>query len=75
MTLAQPFDLFVTRQLEINSIELLNITPAHLTELTSLPFHHRDPFDRLLTAQTRFERLPIVSIDAAFDHYGVMRLW
>jgi PIN domain nuclease of toxin-antitoxin system len=40
-----------------------------------LPFHHRDPFDRLLVAQAMVEQIPIVSADTAFDAYGVRRLW
>jgi len=40
-----------------------------------LPFHHRDPFDRLLIAQATAEQMPIVSAGAAFDAYGVTRLW
>ena len=40
-----------------------------------LPFHHRDPFDRLLAAQALVENLPLVSGDAIFDVYGVNRIW
>ena len=47
----------------------------HLAIVSTLPFHHRDPFDRLLAAQSITERLPIVSIDDKFDLYGVKRLW
>ena len=36
---------------------------------------HRDPFDRLLVAQALLEALPVVSVDRAFDPYGVRRLW
>lgn len=39
------------------------------------PFHHRDPFDRLLVAQCLEQSVPIVSADEAFDAYGVQRLW
>jgi PIN domain nuclease of toxin-antitoxin system len=43
--------------------------------LTTLPFHHRDPFDRLLVAQAMVEQIPIVSGDSALDAYSVTRLW
>ncbi len=43
--------------------------------LLALPFHHRDPFDRLLVARCSMERLPIISIDPVFDAYGIQRLW
>jgi len=43
--------------------------------VSTLPFHHRDPFDRLIIAQSLIEDLPIVSIDTQFDEYGVKRIW
>jgi PIN domain nuclease of toxin-antitoxin system len=43
--------------------------------VTTLPFHHRDPFDRLLIAQALTEQMPLVSGDAAFNAYGVQRIW
>jgi hypothetical protein len=39
------------------------------------PFHHKDPFDRLLIAQAMVESIPIVSVDAQFDDYPISRLW
>jgi PIN domain nuclease of toxin-antitoxin system len=59
----------------INDIEILPISLPHLTLISALPFHHRDPFDRLLIAQSIVEDLPIASIDKAFDAYGVNRIW
>ena len=43
--------------------------------LTNLPMHHKDPFDRLLIAQVLAEQMPIVSVDVAFDAYGITRIW
>jgi PIN domain nuclease of toxin-antitoxin system len=43
--------------------------------LTALPFHHKDPFDRLLVAQAAVENIPIISNDATLDAYGIVRLW
>jgi PIN domain nuclease of toxin-antitoxin system len=40
-----------------------------------MPFHHRDPFDRVIVAQALVENLPIVGRDQAFDSYGVQRIW
>jgi len=40
-----------------------------------MPFHHRDPFDRLMAAQCQIEDLPIVSADPAFDAYSIRRVW
>jgi PIN domain nuclease of toxin-antitoxin system len=43
--------------------------------VAALPFHHKDPFDRLLIAQALTEGIPIVGADALFEQYGVTRLW
>ncbi|MEJ5251423.1 MAG: type II toxin-antitoxin system VapC family toxin [Chthonomonadetes bacterium] len=75
LMLAQPFDIFVRTQLEINNIELLDIKVSHLSELLQLPFHHRDPFDRLLVAQARVEKVMVASRDTVLDAYGVQRIW
>ena len=48
---------------------------GHLTKLTQLPLHHRDPFDRLLVAQCLAENLTLLSGDEALDAYGIHRLW
>jgi PIN domain nuclease of toxin-antitoxin system len=48
---------------------------THLLRVNVLPFHHRDPFDRLLVAQSLTERMSVVSIEAGFDAYGVTRIW
>lgn len=70
-----PFEEAFPTQLDSNEIRILPILPAHLQHLVSLPFHHRDPFDRLLAAQAIAEDLPLVSRDAVFDSYGLRRLW
>lgn len=75
LTLAQPYDIFLLQQLTINAIEILPISLAHLAVVATLPFHHRDPFDRLLVAQGIVEQVPIVSMDTAFDIYSIKRLW
>ena len=70
-----PFEEAFPAQLDANEIRILPILPAHLQRVVSLPFHHRDPFDRLLAAQAIAEGLPLVSRDAVFDTYGLRRLW
>ena len=75
LTLASSFDELIPEQLRMNGIGLLNIRVDHLSVLTTLPFHHRDPFDRLIIAQAILENFPVVSIDATFDTYGIARLW
>lgn len=65
----------VTAQTITDDITLLPVELSHLDVVEHLPLHHKDPFDRLLIAQAQAERLPIISIDTAFDIYGVNRLW
>lgn len=55
--------------------EWLPISPAHALAAGKLDTAHRDPFDRLLIAQSLVERVPLISNDALFDGFGVERLW
>ena len=75
LRLPGPVGKFLEEHLPVNRIELLTITFADLTRVESLPFHHRDPFDRLIAAQALERDLAIVSPDRAFDKYGVKRIW
>jgi PIN domain nuclease of toxin-antitoxin system len=65
----------VEEQIIANGIELLDITTEHIAFVANLPFHHRDPFDRLIIAQAKVEQIPIVGMDKIFDSYSVQRLW
>ena len=75
MTLSAPFDVLFPHQLQINGFDLLPVKVEHTSVITTLPFHHQDPFDRLLIAQAIEEKLTLVSVDNVFDDYGVTRLW
>jgi len=75
LTLSAPFDVLIPQQLSLNGVELLDIKTTHASLVATLPFHHRDPFDRLLVAQAMAEQMPVVSVDPAFDAYAVTRLW
>jgi PIN domain nuclease of toxin-antitoxin system len=75
LNLARPFDELFPAQLITNDIQLLSITPEHLSTLCTLPFHHRDPFDRLIIAQALVEKMSVLGVDAAFDFYDVKRIW
>ncbi len=75
LDLGEPAATFLPRELATNRFDLLGIELAHATLVETLPSHHKDPFDRLLVAQTIVEKLPLVSADAVFDQYGVTRLW
>ncbi len=62
-----------------NLIEILPITFEHTVENNKLPFHHRDPFDRIIIAQAIVENIDFISADAAFDDYligkSIKRIW
>ena len=58
-----------------NGFVVLPVLVAHTAVVATLPFHHRDPFDRLLVAQALTEDVPLVSADDTLDRYGVRRLW
>ena len=75
LVLDKSFERLFPEQLYFNRIEVLDITVDSLIKLTTLPFHHRDPFDRLIIAQALVEELPIIGTDAAFDAYGISREW
>ncbi len=63
------------QELEGYDFKTLQISTSHLQQVAEHPYHHRHPFDRLLIAQSQVEGIPIISSDAAFDHYAVERLW
>ena len=66
---------FVPEQMTRNGFRELKIEFRHVARVARLPFHHRDPFDRLLAAQALEEGLAIVSADLVFRRYGVKRIW
>ncbi len=66
---------YVKEKLAADDFSLLPVKIAHLELISSLPFHHRDPFDRLLISQSITEQIPILSSDKAFAQYPVKRIW
>jgi PIN domain nuclease of toxin-antitoxin system len=74
-TLSQPYEDFMRSAIDMNGFGYLHIEPRHTASLITLPYHHRDPFDRLLVAQALVEGLTLVSGDGTFDKYGVNRIW
>jgi PIN domain nuclease of toxin-antitoxin system len=69
------FQVWMEQQIAANAFQILPITIAHAATVTTLPFHHRDPFDRLLIAQALTEKIAIVSADRVFNSYSVLREW
>jgi PIN domain nuclease of toxin-antitoxin system len=55
--------------------ELVAVEPEHIDRMLSLPFHHRDPFDRLIIGQALHLKAAIIGKDEWFDAYGIERIW
>jgi PIN domain nuclease of toxin-antitoxin system len=74
-TLTVPYQDFIQHAIADNDFEVLPVEVRHAALVATLPFHHKDPFDRLLVAQALAEDIPLVSNETIFDDYGVRRLW
>jgi PIN domain nuclease of toxin-antitoxin system len=66
---------FIPEQLAANRFRELPVAVRDVARVARLPFHHRDPFARLLAAQALDEELTIVSADSVFRRYGAKRIW
>ncbi len=75
LSLDQPLQLFIDEQIFGNNIKILFIETRHILPLENLPFHHKDPFDRLIIAQAMVEKIPVISKDIWFDSYPIQRIW
>jgi PIN domain nuclease of toxin-antitoxin system len=75
LRLQQAIESFVAEQLAANRFRLLNLELRHIGQTVSLPFHHRNPFDRLLIAQALQENLSVVTADRIFAQYECHRVW
>lgn len=75
LSLDIPLENLIPQHMQISGIDLLPNDLPHTVVVSTLPFHHRDPFDRLMVAQAMVEDVPIVSADPAFDDYAITRLW
>jgi PIN domain nuclease of toxin-antitoxin system len=75
LPLPEPFGTMFPADLAAEDIHLLPLEPQHIEPLTTLPLHHKDPFDRLIAATAIVEGLSLVSVDPVFDAYGLKRLW
>ena len=70
LTLAKPL-ADVLKQIAIDDFEILPIAPEHTLQVSILPFHHRDPFDRIIIAQAQLENLTVITDDGEFGGYGI----
>lgn len=66
---------YLKRQIFKNNIRMLPILMDHVAHLESLPLHHRDPFDRILVAQSMEENLSLLSADPLMQRYSLAVIW
>jgi len=74
LDLPLPVDRFIAEKVA-DGLQVLDIEWRHATAVAGLPWHHNDPFDRLLIAQALHEHLPLITADAVFPKYGVAIIW
>jgi PIN domain nuclease of toxin-antitoxin system len=75
LPLPEPIDNYIsTRMIQLGA-QSLEITTSHALKAASLPLIHKDPFDRMLIAQSQLEAMTIVSADSMFAHYDVAVIW
>ena len=70
-----PLEEFVSEHITGNNIAILEIKLPHVLRIEQLPFHHKDPFDRLIISQSIEDNLPILGNDTVFDRYNIKRIW
>ncbi len=73
--LSVPLENYITEKTRFEDFNLLPIELNHLALISTLPFYHSDPFDRLLIAQAMTEKIPLLSKDVALDSYPIRRIW
>ncbi|MEO0804006.1 MAG: type II toxin-antitoxin system VapC family toxin [Cyanobacteria bacterium J06642_2] len=68
-------EIYIPSRIAHYDFQVLDITMPHVLKVWSLPLIHRDPFDRIIIAQSQVETLPIVSSDRVFTQYGLDVIW
>ena len=75
LEVTRPIPRLIREHIEGNEMGVLQVSGEHLETLIGLPYHHKDPFDRLMIAQATTESLTLVSCDDRFKEYQVDVLW
>jgi PIN domain nuclease of toxin-antitoxin system len=75
LVLSLPYRQWMDKAIADLKLSILPVTVGYAERLSLLPPHHKDPFDRLMITQALVDGIPVVSTDAAFDPYGVTRIW
>jgi PIN domain nuclease of toxin-antitoxin system len=75
LVLTQPFKFWMDQAISDLQVTVLPLSVDYVDVQLKLPKHHGDPFDRLIVAQAIVEQVPIISVDASLDAYGITRIW
>jgi PIN domain nuclease of toxin-antitoxin system len=75
LVLADEWSASMKRELRRNNVGWLTLSTGHCEQVQSLPFHHKDPFDRMLIAQAQSEGLSILTADRQFCRYDIPVIW
>jgi PIN domain nuclease of toxin-antitoxin system len=75
LPLPQPPGPYLVKQAAANRVEVLPISLDHVLRIEELTMQHRDPFDRILIAQSIEEKLPLVTADPQFERYSIELIW
>ena len=73
--LPDDWEVQIPRRLEEQGFSRIEVVPKDCRLIQNLPFHHRDPFDRMLVAQAMNGNFTVIGSDRIFDDYGVKRIW
>lgn len=75
LTLPENATTYISSRLAVNNFSTLTVQMSHVLKVASLPNYHRDPFDRLLIAQSQIQQIPIATVDALIRQYPVATIW
>lgn len=75
LKLPEPPEHFVPRRLVRDGISSLPVQHIHALRVAELPYHHKDPFDRLIISQSIVEGFPVMTADRQFEPYGIEIVW
>ncbi|MBA3924611.1 MAG: type II toxin-antitoxin system VapC family toxin [Nostocaceae cyanobacterium] len=75
LDLPEPPEIYIPSRLIINQFESLPIEIVHALQVINLPDLHRDPFDRIIIAQSQVEKMPILTVDSKITSYPVDVIW
>lgn len=75
LSLPESPETYIPSRLIANRFVTLPVEMPHVLQIAALPDHHRDPFDRLLIAQSQVENLPLLTVDHLISQYSVNVIW